>query len=129
VVCTSRDGSFFIVLRSIPGSLSPHLLEERPASLPGQLFVHGGHQPSQFSAVLFDSDGPRSIPLQGVDCVEHLMMSGQPIWMRVMALPDPHRIRQVIAPLEIPELLLPPTLEVPQHPWLDCLDEMFSMLD
>jgi magnesium transporter len=111
------------VLRSTPGALSSRLLEERPASLPGQLFVYGGRQPSYFSAVLFEPQGPTLVPLPNLDSVERLIETGQPIWLRVMGLSDTARIRQMIAPLQIPEPLLPPTLEVPQRPRVDCLDD------
>ena len=51
------------MLRPTPSALISRLLEERPANLPTQLFVHGGHQPSQFSAVVFEPSGPRLVPL------------------------------------------------------------------
>ena len=121
------------MLRSTPGALSSHLLEERPASLPGQLFVHGGRHTSYFSrvyfsrvyfsTVLFKPEGPRLIPLQNAACVERLMAEHCSIWLRVMGFSDTARIRQMIAPLALPEPLLPPTLEVPQRPRLACLSD------
>jgi len=111
------------VLRTTPGALSSHLLDERPASLPGQLFVHGGRRPSHFSAVLFEPQGPRLTPLETPDCVARLAATGRPIWLRVMGLSDEVRIREMLLPLEVPEPLLPPTLEVPQRPRVDCLGE------
>lgn len=111
------------MLRTTPGALSSQLLDERPASLPGQLFVHGGRRPSHFSAVLFEPQGPRLTPLATPDCVARLAATGRPIWLRVMGLSDPARIREMLQPLEVPEPLLPPTLEVPQRPRVDCLGE------
>ena len=43
------------MLRPTPGALSSRLLEERPAGLPSQLFMHGGRGPTLFSAVLFEA--------------------------------------------------------------------------
>ena len=111
------------MLRTTPGALSSHLLDERPASLPGQLFVHGGRQPSHFSAVLFEPQGPSVMHLDTPVCVQRLVATGCPLWLRVMGLSDSNRIREMIEPLQIPEPLLPPTLEVPQRPRVDCLGE------
>lgn len=111
------------MLRSTPGALSSRLLEERPASLPGQLFVHGGRQPSRFCAVLFEPTGPRLLQLETPACVERLVGAGRPIWLRVMGLSDGDRIRAMLEPLQVPPVLLPPTLEVPQRPRVDCLGD------
>ena len=52
------------VLRPTPGALNSRLLEERPADLPAHLFVSGGRQQTCFSAVLFEPEGPRLLPLE-----------------------------------------------------------------
>ena len=57
------------MLRPTPGALSSRLLEERPAGLPSQLFVHGGRDPTLFSAVLLEAAGPR---LASLASPEHL---------------------------------------------------------
>ena len=46
------------MLRPTPGALNSHLLEERPASLPTQLYMHGGRRPTSFSVMLFEPAGP-----------------------------------------------------------------------
>lgn len=111
------------MLRSTPGALSSRLLEERPASLPGQLFVHGGRQLSRFCAVLFEPEGPRLLQVDTVACMQRLVDSGHPIWLRVMGLSDGDHIRAMLEPLQVPPVLLPPTLEVPQRPRVDCLGD------
>jgi len=111
------------VLRPTPGALNSRLLEERPASLPSRLFVHGGRQPSLFSAVLFEASGPRLVSLDSPESLERLLQPPIPVWLRVMGLSDSERIRRMLAPLQVPEELLPPTLEVPQRPRVDGLDD------
>ncbi|MFO0076547.1 MAG: hypothetical protein ACK531_09775 [Cyanobacteriota bacterium] len=40
-----------------------------------------------------------------------------------MGLADGSRIRRMPEPLQVPELLLPPILEIPQRPRVDVLDD------
>lgn len=111
------------MLRPTPGALSSRRLEERPAGLPSQLFVHGGRGPTLFSAVLFEATGPRLVPLESPEHLKRLIQSRCPVWLRVMGLADGARIRRMLEPLKVPELLLPPVLEIPQRPRVDVLDD------
>ena len=63
------------------------------------------------------------MPLKTAECIESLVEERLPFWLRVMGLSDPERIRNMIEPLRIPEPLLPPALEVPQRPRVDCLGD------
>ena len=116
-------GRYCPMLRPTPGALNSRLLEERPAGLPGRLFVHGGRGPTNFSVVAFQPGGPSHFRLESPQQLEQLLQSAQPIWLRVMGLGDSPRIRRMLAPLQVPELLLPPVLEVPQRPRVDVLDD------
>jgi magnesium transporter len=111
------------VLRPTPGALNSHLLEERPASLPTQLYVHGGRKPSSFSVMLFEASGPRLLHLASPQQLQGLIRPGVPIWLRVMGLWDGDRIRAMLQPLAVPEVLLPPLMEVPQRPRVDSLGD------
>ena len=110
------------MLRPTPGALSSRRLEERPAGIPGHLFVHGGRPPSQFSAIRFEPAGLRLVQLRHPEQLAQLWQGGRPIWLRVMGLSDAVGIRRMLAPLQVPEPLLPPILEVPQRPRVDVVD-------
>ncbi|MFN9694212.1 MAG: magnesium/cobalt transporter CorA [Synechococcaceae cyanobacterium] len=110
------------MLRPTPGALNSRRLEERPAGIPGHLFVHGGRPPSQFSAMRFEPAGPRQVQLRQPDQLAQLWQGGDPIWLRVMGLADAAAIRRMLTPLQVPERLLPPILEVPQRPRVDVVD-------
>jgi magnesium transporter len=116
------------VLRPTPGALNSHLLEERPASLPTQLYVHGGRRPSSFSVMLFEPAGPRLVPLSSPQQLEGLLRPGLPVWLRVVGLWDSDAIRAMLRPLAVPELLLPPLLEVPQRARVDCLGDALMVV-
>jgi len=116
------------VLRPTPGALSSRLLEKRPAGLPGRLFVHGGRGPTHFSAVAFTPGGPSLVRLDGPQQLERLRQSVQPIWLRVMGLGDLAGIHRMLEPLQLPALLLPPILEVPQRPRVDALDNVLLVV-
>jgi len=111
------------VLRPTPGALNSQRLAERPASLPTQLYVHGGRRPSSFSVMLFEASGPRLVDLDAPQQLQELIQPGIPIWLRVMGLWDGDDIRAMLHPLNVPELLLPPLLEVPQRPRVDGLGD------
>jgi magnesium transporter len=96
-------------------------LEERPAAIPTQLYVHGGRQPSRFSVVVFESEGPRLHSLRNPEELSALKRRGVPLWLRVMGLSDPRPITAMLQALEVPAMLLPPLLEVPQRPRVDSL--------
>jgi magnesium transporter len=110
------------VLRPTPGALNSHLLEERPANLPAHLYVHGGSHRSSFSAVVFERQGPRLVPLASLDALAALHQAGDPIWLRVMGLGDRQRVEAMLEVLQVPRLLLPPLLEVPQRSRVDGLE-------
>ena len=111
------------MLRPTPGALNSHLLEERPANLPTRLYVHGGRQPPSFSVVVFEPGGPRLQTLESPQELEQLVQPGRPLWLRVMGLWDRRRIEAMLRPLAVPEILLPPLLEVPQRPRVDSLGD------
>ena len=111
------------MFRPTPGALNSHLLEERPANLPSQLYVHGGRRPTSFSVVIFEPSGPRFESLTTLAQFEQIAQLGVPLWLRVMGLWDTDLIRASLAALAVPEILLPPLLEVPQRPRVDCLGE------
>lgn len=106
------------MLRATPGALSSRLLEERPAGLPSQLFVHGGRSPTLFSAVLFEAAGPRLVSLESPEHLRQLIQQRCPVWLRVMGLANGARIRRMLEPLKVPDLwpwqlLLPPAEHQP----------------
>lgn len=111
------------MLRPTPGALNSQLLEERPASLPTQLYVHGGRRPSTFSVVLFEPTGPRLVHPPGPEALQRLVRPGVPVWLRVMGLWDTDEILAMLRVLAVPEMLLPPLLEVPQRPRVDSLGD------
>jgi len=111
------------VLRPTPGALTSRRLKERPANLPTELYVHGGRQPSRFSAVVFGAHGAELRALQGPEDLERLKRQGEPIWLRVMGLSQPGQITAMLDVLGVPAVLLPPLLEVPQRPRVDSLDQ------
>jgi len=98
-------------------------MEERPAGLPPQLYVHGGLQPSSFSVMLFEEQGPRLVGLKTPQDLASLLRQDQPIWLRVMGLWSQPQIHAFLRILEIPEELLPPLLEVPQRPVVHSLGD------
>ncbi|MDA0215682.1 MAG: magnesium/cobalt transporter CorA [Cyanobacteria bacterium] len=110
------------MLRPTPGALNSHLLEERPANLPAHLYVHGGRRSSCFSAVLFEREGPRLVPLKSCQELAQLHRRGDPIWLRVMGLADRRQVEAMLEVLQVPPMLLPPLLEVPQRSRVDGLD-------
>ncbi|MFQ6538156.1 MULTISPECIES: magnesium and cobalt transport protein CorA [Aphanothece] len=111
------------MLRPTPGALTSRRMEERPAGVPSQLYVHGGHQPTHFSVMVFDGETPRLEELSSPAALNRIARQGTPLWLRVSGLAEPQRIRDMLTALDIPELLLPPLLETPQRPRVDGLDE------
>ena len=116
------------MLRPTPGALNSHLLEERPASLPGQLYVHGGRRPSSFSVIVFEADGPRLLQIDSPQHLQRVCRPGVPVWLRVMGLWDTAEIEAMLKPLAVPRLLLPPLLEVPQRPRVDSFGEALMVV-
>ncbi len=116
------------MLRPTPGALNSHLLEERPASLPTQLYVHGGRRPTTFSVMLFEASGPRLVDLDSPQQLEQLLRPGMSVWLRVMGLWDTDDILAMLKPLAVPALLLPPLLEVPQRARVDSLGDALMVV-
>lgn len=116
------------MLRPTPGALNSHVLEERPASLPTQLYVHGGRRPSSFSVMLFETAGPRLVELDSPQQLAALLKPGMPVWLRVMGLWDTREIRAMLSVLEVPEVLLPPLLEVPQRARVDSFGDALMVV-
>ena len=114
--------------RPTPGALRSHRLEERPAGLPPQLYVHGGLRPSSFSVILFEEQGPRLVQLETPQQLNSLLRPGMPLWLRVMGLWSAPQIRAFLQLLEIPEELLPPLLEVPQRPAVHSLGDALMVV-
>ena len=111
------------MLRPTPGALSSQRLEERPANLPTQLYVCGGRPSSRFSAVVLEPNGPRLVDLDHPEDLQGLRQQGLPIWLRVSGLTDSQRIARFLAVLDVPETLLPPLLESPQRPRVNCFGD------
>ena len=111
------------MLRPTPGALNSRLLQERPANLPAHLYVTGGRQPSSFSAVVFEQEAPRLVPITSPDDLLALHQQGCPLWLRVMGLGDPQRVAAMLDVLQVPPMLLPPLLEVPQRSRVDGLGD------
>jgi len=107
------------LLRPTPGALNSRLLEERPANLPSQLFVAGGRCSSRFSAVVFGDEGPSVHRIRQLNELAELRALGVPLWLRVGGLSNPELIRGMLQMLDVPAILLPPLLEVPQRPRVD----------
>lgn len=111
------------MLRPTPGALISHLLEERPASLPTQLYVTGGRPPSHFRVVEFTPAGAREHAVEHPEHLAAIAAHGHPLWLRVMGLSHTSRILAMLEPLAIPDTLLPPLLEMPQRPRVDGLGQ------
>jgi len=73
--------------------------------------------------VLFEPEGPRLLPLESPAELERLHRLGYPLWVRVMGLGDRQRVEAMLAVLQVPSMLLPPLLEVPQRSRVDGLGE------
>ena len=111
------------MLRPTPGALTSHLLEERPANLPSQLYVCGGRPATRFSVIVCEPEGPRLEQIHHPSELRQILALGVPVWLRVMGLGHPQQIHAMLTELAVPELLLPPLLDVPQRPRVDGLDE------
>ncbi len=110
------------MLRPTPTRLTSRLLEERPANLPSHLYVTGGRPLSQFCAVVLTEEGPQLEQLQRPEQLARLQQLGRPLWLRVMGLSQPERVRAMLTQVAVPESVLPPLLEIPQRPRVDCVD-------
>ncbi|MEB3322301.1 MAG: magnesium/cobalt transporter CorA [Synechococcaceae cyanobacterium] len=116
------------MLRITPGALSSELLEQRPAGLPAHLYVHGGRGPTAMDAVIFAPRGPELHPLEEAEALAALRAGGTPLWLRVRGLAEPARIGAVLERLAVPPVLIPPLLEVPQRPQVECLGDVILVV-
>lgn len=111
------------MLRPTPGALNSQRLEERPASLPTPLYVHGGRGPTHMEVVVFEPEGPVRHRLTSLAQLTELQQAGLPLWVRISGLTDQARIRTLCDHLGVSPILLLPLLETPQRPRVDCLDD------
>lgn len=112
------------MLRLTPGALTAHRLDQRPAALPSQLFVHGGRAPTVADVVVFDGEHPRLHPLEDPEQLLRWRRRGVPIWLRVRGLGDEGRLATLLTQVGVPSVLLPALLDEPQRPQVDCLGDV-----
>ncbi len=111
------------MLRLTPGALTSQRLDQRPAGLPTHLYVHGGFGPTRCDAVVFHSTGPVRMPDPGIEQLARLRQAGTPLWLRLQGLGDRRFIQQLLERLEVPSVLHPPLLDVPQRPQVNGLED------
>lgn len=116
------------MLRLTPGALTSHPLEQRPASPPPDLCVHGGVAPTRTDLVLFGSEGPHRVDAPALADLIGLRGSGQPIWLRIQGLADLAGIEALLNVLGVPPALAEPLLQPPQRPQVDCLDDVVMVV-
>jgi magnesium transporter len=116
------------MLRLTPGALSSHPVDQRPASLPTHLYVHGGRSPTAMEAMVFLPEGPFLMEVGEPGPLLEQRRPGVPIWLRVRGLADPGRIAAMLAALGVPKVLAPPLLEAPQRPQVDCLEDVILVV-
>lgn len=107
------------MIRTPPDSLVSRRLEERPGQLPGQLFVHGGAAPTQFSVLCFGSAGMVQISLERPAQLDPLIASGDPLWVRLQGLADAVLIRAILQRLGVPGPMQAPLIDTPQRTRVD----------
>lgn len=110
------------MLRLTPGALSSNLLEQRPADLPADLYVHGGVAPTHIDLIVFESDGPVRRAFTSHDALVALLQLRVPIWVRIRGLGDRRGIQTLLEQLGVPATLAEPLLDSPQRPQVDCLE-------
>ncbi|MEB3265226.1 MAG: magnesium/cobalt transporter CorA [Cyanobacteriota bacterium] len=103
-------------------------MEQRPAGLPGHLFVNGGAAPTRVDAVLFAADGPQLVAIDRLEGLPRTLAQARPLWLRVQGLHDRPSIERLLADLGVPEVLHPPLVEGPQRPQVDCLDDVLLVV-
>lgn len=109
-----------MTLSQVPGRLSSQLLEDRPANLPGELFVYGGRQPSRVNAVVFTPEAAEIVEVHSPADL-NLVINKRPIWLRVMGLWDRERICELFGSLGISEIFWPLLLDAPQRPRVESI--------
>jgi magnesium transporter len=116
------------VLRLTPGALTSNLLEQRPADLPADLFVHGGVAPTHIDLIIFASEGPRRQAFTSHELHEFVHQLRVPVWVRIRGLADARGIQTLLEELGVPFSLAEPLLHPPQRPQVDCLDEVLMVV-
>ena len=116
------------MLRLTPGALTSNLLEQRPADLPADLFVHGGVAPTHIDLIIFGSEGPRRQAFTSRDLLEAIHQLRVPVWVRIRGLADTRGIQSLFDDLGVPPTLAEPLLQPPQRPQVDCLDEVLMVV-
>ena len=116
------------MLRLTPGALTSNLLEQRPAALPADLFVHGGVAPTHIDLIIFGSEGPRRQAFTSRDLLEAIHQLRVPVWVRIRGLADARGIQSLLDDLGVPPSLAEPLLQPPQRPQVDCLDEVLMVV-
>jgi len=116
------------VLRLTPGALTSNLLEQRPADLPADLFVHGGVSPTHIDLIIFASEGPRRQAFTSHELLEVVHQLRVPVWVRIRGLADARGIQTLLEELRVPFSLAEPLLHPPQRPQVDCLDEVLMVV-
>lgn len=111
------------MLRLTPGALTSNRLEQRPAGLPAELWVHGGVAPTHIDMVVFQSDGPVRRAFTSHEALAAMRQLGEPLWLRIRGLADLQGIQQLLASLGVPSVLARPLLQPPQRPQVDCLED------
>lgn len=108
------------MLRPTPGALVSQRLEERPAGLRSHPDGPPDQLPTRVDLVVFEADGPRLLPIAPQASLLPFQRNGLPLWLRIRGLADQRRIVSLCQQLQVPAELLPPLLEVPQRPRVDC---------
>ena len=116
------------MLRLTPGALTSNLLEQRPADLPADLFVHGGVAPTHIDLIIFASEGPRRQAFTSHELLEVVHQLRVPVWVRIRGLADGLGIQTLLEELGVPSSLAEPLLHPPQRPQVDCLDEVLMVV-
>ena len=108
------------VLRPTPRALSSQRLEERPAGVPRHRHGPLGVVPTRVDLIVFEAAGPRQLAIGPGDSLTRFHRPDLPLWLRIRGLADQRRIGSLLQDLQVPVEFLPPLLEVPQRPRVDC---------
>ncbi|MEB3242987.1 MAG: magnesium/cobalt transporter CorA [Cyanobacteriota bacterium] len=110
------------MLRLTPGALNSQLLEQRPGSHPAELFTHGGVGPTSIDAMSFRDGQVMFHERPSTAEIETWRQNGVSLWVRIRGLAEPNDVTRVLDALNVPTVLHPPLMQVPQRPQVDCLD-------
>lgn len=109
------------MLRLTPGALSSQRLEQRPGGYPKELFLHGGLSPTRIDALQFNGEQIKHYTIASPEKLA-VLREGVSLWVRMRGLADKELLHAALNALQVPTVLHPPLLEVPQRPQVDCLD-------